>query len=49
MQLVKHNKLIIPGLVAVLRGELEDESGCEILVGPEEAAAIPAYLKNEWK
>jgi len=46
---VRHKKLIIPGLVAVLKGELEDESGCEVIVGPEDAAGIPNFLKTEWK
>jgi acetyl-CoA decarbonylase/synthase complex subunit gamma len=46
---VRHNKLIIPGLVAVLKGELEDEVGCEVVVGPEEAAGIPNFLKTEWR
>lgn len=46
---VRHKKLIIPGLVAVLKGELEDESGCEVVVGPEDAAGIPNFLKTEWK
>jgi acetyl-CoA decarbonylase/synthase complex subunit gamma len=46
---VKHNKLIIPGLVAVLKGEVEDEAGCEVIVGPEEAAGIPGFLRNEWQ
>ena len=46
---VRHNKLIIPGLVAVLKGELEDEAGCEVVVGPEEAAGIPNFLKTEWR
>lgn len=49
MEQVSHNKLIIPGLVAVLKGEVEDESGWEVVVGPEEAAGIPSFLKNEWK
>lgn len=49
MDQVAHKKLIIPGLVAVLKGEIEDLGGWEVLVGPEEAAGIPAYLKNEWK
>jgi acetyl-CoA decarbonylase/synthase complex subunit gamma len=48
MDQVAHKKLIIPGLVAVLKGEIEDLGGWEVLVGPEEAAGIPAYLKNEW-
>jgi acetyl-CoA decarbonylase/synthase complex subunit gamma len=46
---VRHKKVIIPGLVAVLKGELEDESGCDVIVGPEDAAGIPNFLKTEWK
>lgn len=46
---VKHNSIIIPGLVAVFRAELIDEFGWNVLVGPEEAARIPSFLKNEWK
>jgi acetyl-CoA decarbonylase/synthase complex subunit gamma len=43
---VNHKKLIIPGYAAAILGDLEEElSGWEILVGPREAAHIPAYLK----
>jgi acetyl-CoA decarbonylase/synthase complex subunit gamma len=43
---IKHRKLIIPGHVAVLLGELEEElPGWEILVGPREAVDLPGYLK----
>jgi acetyl-CoA decarbonylase/synthase complex subunit gamma len=43
---VSHRKLVIPGHVSVLLGELEEElPGWEILVGPREAVDIPAYLK----
>ncbi len=49
MDQVSHKKLVIPGLVAVLKGEIEDEGGWEVLVGPEEAAGLPAYLRNDWK
>ncbi len=48
-QKVKHKKLIIPGLVAVMSGKLEEETGWEILVGPKEASYIPKYLKEIWK
>ncbi len=44
---VNHKRLIIPGLVAVLKGELEDELGCEVIVGPEEASGIPLFLKAQ--
>ncbi len=44
---VKHRKLIIPGYAAQVSGELEDGlPEWEILIGPREAAHIPAYLKN---
>ena len=43
---VGHKKLIIPGYVAVMSGELEETSGWEIVVGPKEAAGLPSFLKN---
>jgi len=46
---VKHKKLIIPGLVAVLSGGIEDESGWQVLIGPKEASGLPSYLKTQWK
>lgn len=46
---ISHNKLIIPGLVAVFRAELMEDFGWDVLVGPEEAARIPSFLKNKWK
>lgn len=43
---INHQQLIIPGQVAVLSGELEEElPGWEILVGPREAVDLPGYLK----
>ncbi|HHT9120241.1 MAG TPA: acetyl-CoA decarbonylase/synthase complex subunit gamma [Candidatus Hypogeohydataceae bacterium YC41] len=45
---VKHKKLIIPGLVAVMSAKLKDETGWEILVGPKEASGLPSYLKTTW-
>ncbi|OGN91573.1 MAG: acetyl-CoA decarbonylase/synthase complex subunit gamma [Chloroflexi bacterium RBG_13_50_10] len=42
---VKHRKLVIPGKVARIKGELEEAlPGWEIIVGPREAGEIPAYL-----
>ncbi len=45
-EMVTHKKLIIPGYVAVMSGELEEKSGWEIIVGPKEAAGIPSFLKK---
>src|SRR3990172_4996553 len=45
-----HKRLIIPGQVAVLSGELEEAlPGWEIMVGPKEAVDLPGYLKVMWK
>jgi acetyl-CoA decarbonylase/synthase complex subunit gamma len=43
---ISHKKITLPGHVAVLSGELEEElPGWEIQVGPREAVDITAYLK----
>lgn len=46
---LNHRRLIIPGQVAVLSGELEEAlPGWEIMVGPREAVDLPNYLKVMW-
>jgi acetyl-CoA decarbonylase/synthase, CODH/ACS complex subunit gamma len=50
---IKHRKLIIPGKVARIKGELaETLIGWEIIIGPGEASELPAYLAalvKQWK
>lgn len=46
---VSHKKLLIPGYVAVMSGEIEEETGLEVLVGPREASGISTYMKTVWK
>ena len=42
-----HRRIIIPGFVASISGELEEElPGWEIMVGPREAIGIPSYLSQ---
>ncbi len=48
MEKVDHNRLIIPGLVPQLRMSVQEESGWNVEVGPEDAASIPRYLREEW-
>jgi acetyl-CoA decarbonylase/synthase complex subunit gamma len=43
---VAHKRLVIPGYVAVMSGDLEDKTGWQIIVGPKEASGIPSFLKN---
>jgi acetyl-CoA decarbonylase/synthase complex subunit gamma len=46
---VNHQRIIIPGHVAVLMGELEEAlPGWQISVGPREAVDLPNYLKTQW-
>lgn len=46
---VGHRKVVIPGHVAVLMGELEEElPGWTIKVGPREAVDLPRFLKTAW-
>jgi acetyl-CoA decarbonylase/synthase complex subunit gamma len=48
-QKINHKRLVIPGHVAVLLGEIEEElPGWEINVGPREAVDLPNYLKTRW-
>jgi len=45
---VKHRRLIIPGRAARLRGDIEDATGWEILVGPKDSSQIPDFLRKNW-
>lgn len=47
-QRVSHRKVIIPGGVAVLKSKIQELSGWEVLVGPQESSGIPAFLKQRW-
>lgn len=44
---VKHRKLVLPGYVAQISGELDDElPDWSVAVGPREAGDLPHYLKQ---
>lgn len=46
-QKTKSRKLIIPGKVAVLKGDIEDSlPGWEVVVGPNESMQLPKFLKD---
>jgi len=46
---INHQSVIIPGYVAIIKGELEEElPGWKVMVGPREAIDIGNYLKREW-
>jgi acetyl-CoA decarbonylase/synthase complex subunit gamma len=41
---VKTRTLIIPGLAAPVSGEIEDDTGWEVIVGPRDSSAVPDFL-----
>jgi acetyl-CoA decarbonylase/synthase complex subunit gamma len=45
---VKKKEIVIPGYVAQLQGELEEElgDGWKVVVGPREAGEVPKFLKE---
>jgi acetyl-CoA decarbonylase/synthase complex subunit gamma len=50
MDKVKHQDLIIPGYAAAIVGDIEEElPGCNVIVGPREAAHIPGFLKEKYE
>lgn len=46
---VNHNTLVIPGLAARLKGDLEDVTGMTIMVGPTDSGRIPGWMEKNWK
>ena len=40
-----HKTMVIPGYVAVLKAGIEEKSGWKVMIGPNEAAGIPAFAK----
>ena len=46
---VNHRKLIIPGLLPIFRAEIEETSDWkEVIIGPESAREIPAFLSSNF-
>ncbi len=46
---VKHKKLIVPGVLARISGAIEDATGWEVLIGPQDSSLIGSFLKENWK
>jgi acetyl-CoA decarbonylase/synthase complex subunit gamma len=43
-----HNSIVIPGLSARLQGDIEDETGATILVGPADSGRLPGWMEKNW-
>jgi len=38
--------IVLPGLVARMKGKLEELSGWKVIVGPRDSSGIPKFLKE---
>ncbi len=43
---IKHNKIIIPGMVSRMSGKLNEKSGRDVIVGPRDSSQLPKFLKE---
>ncbi len=48
LEKVNHKKLIIPGRAARISGEIEEETGWEVIVGPIDSSRIGGFLEEKW-
>ncbi|MBS7281504.1 MAG: acetyl-CoA decarbonylase/synthase complex subunit gamma [Candidatus Freyarchaeota archaeon] len=46
---VNHRALIIPGMAARFKGEIEDLSGWDVYVGPKDSGAIGDFLRDKYR
>lgn len=46
---VNHKNLVIPGHVAVLKAPIEENSDWKVIIGPNEASALPAFAKSQFQ
>ncbi|KXA92087.1 hypothetical protein AKJ66_04720, partial [candidate division MSBL1 archaeon SCGC-AAA259E22] len=47
-EIVSHKTLILPGDAAVLSGQIEVDSGWNVLVGPKDSSGIKDFLDDNW-
>ncbi|MBW6469990.1 MAG: acetyl-CoA decarbonylase/synthase complex subunit gamma [Methanosarcinaceae archaeon] len=43
-----HNTLVLPGLAARLQGDVEDEVGANVMIGPPDSGRIPGWMEKNW-
>ncbi len=43
-----HNTIILPGLAARLQGDVEDETGARVMIGPADSGRLPGWMEKNW-
>ena len=46
---VKHNCLLIPGLMESLKDQIEEATKMQVLVGPIDSRFIPSFMESSWR
>jgi len=44
---VAHRVLIIPGKAAAVKGDVEEATGWEVIVGTQDSSELPEFLEKE--
>ncbi len=45
---MSHKRLVIPGRAARLKGDIEDTTGWEAMIGPQDSSEIGGFIKQHW-
>ncbi|NPE32144.1 acetyl-CoA synthase subunit gamma, partial [Methanococcoides sp. SA1] len=43
-----HNVIVLPGLAARLQGDVEDETGAGVMIGPADSGRLPGWMEQNW-
>ncbi|HID27972.1 MAG TPA: acetyl-CoA decarbonylase/synthase complex subunit gamma [Methanosarcinales archaeon] len=43
-----YGTIVLPGLAARLQGDVEDETGLRVMVGPKDSGGIPKWMEKNW-
>jgi acetyl-CoA decarbonylase/synthase complex subunit gamma len=46
---IDHKILVVPGMAARLKGDIEDATGFEVIVGPRDSSSISGFIEKKWK
>jgi acetyl-CoA decarbonylase/synthase complex subunit gamma len=45
---VKHKTMILPGYCSSITGQVEDETGWTVMLGPQDSSMLGKFLKEHW-
>ncbi|AKB85048.1 acetyl-CoA decarbonylase/synthase complex subunit gamma [Methanococcoides methylutens] len=45
---LNNNVVVLPGLAARLQGDVEDETGAAVMIGPADSGRLPGWMEQNW-